>query len=148
MTSSKLTEVLSAFRYRKRNLMIIGGISSNRGKRRHDKIMFTGQLITSSGWPFVSTVLGQMAHLVASIILNSTSISFNNFLPSVLWLVAVVVVVGVAVTVVVVVMDKGYRKVPIANVTLFSSAHLLRENTDSVRSNQRMRPTAPSVPLK
>ncbi|GJV69205.1 hypothetical protein Tco_1484714 [Tanacetum coccineum] len=39
-------------------------------------------------------------------------------------------------------------KVPVANVTLFSSAHLLRENTDSVRSNQRIRPTAPSVPLK
>ncbi|GKB19801.1 hypothetical protein Tco_0853724 [Tanacetum coccineum] len=30
-------------------------------------------------------------------------------------------------------------KVPVANVTLFSSAQLLRENTDSVRSNQRMR---------
>ncbi|GJU10036.1 hypothetical protein Tco_1132432 [Tanacetum coccineum] len=30
-------------------------------------------------------------------------------------------------------------KVPVANVTLSSSAHLLRENTDSVRSNQRMR---------
>ncbi|GJZ11409.1 hypothetical protein Tco_0546168, partial [Tanacetum coccineum] len=27
--------------------------------------------ITSSGWPFVSAVLGQMAHLVASITLNS-----------------------------------------------------------------------------
>ncbi|GJY15965.1 DNA helicase, partial [Tanacetum coccineum] len=39
-------------------------------------------------------------------------------------------------------------RVPVANVTLFSSAQLLRENTDSVRSNQRMRPTAPSVPLK
>ncbi|GJW40578.1 hypothetical protein Tco_0066423, partial [Tanacetum coccineum] len=39
-------------------------------------------------------------------------------------------------------------KVPVANVTLFSSAQLLRENIDSVRSNQRMRPTAPSVPLK
>ncbi|GJW20381.1 hypothetical protein Tco_0031003 [Tanacetum coccineum] len=39
-------------------------------------------------------------------------------------------------------------KVPVANVTLFSSAHLLRENTDSVHSNQRIRPTAPSVPLK
>ncbi|GJT54629.1 hypothetical protein Tco_0989683 [Tanacetum coccineum] len=38
--------------------------------------------------------------------------------------------------------------VPVANVTLFSSAHLLRENTDSVRSNQRIRPTTPSVPLK
>ncbi|GJS58565.1 hypothetical protein Tco_0653349 [Tanacetum coccineum] len=30
-------------------------------------------------------------------------------------------------------------KVPVANVTLFTSAQLLRENTDSVRSNQRMR---------
>ncbi|GJV21902.1 hypothetical protein Tco_1370922 [Tanacetum coccineum] len=30
-------------------------------------------------------------------------------------------------------------KVPVANVTLFSSAQLLRENTDSVHSNQRMR---------
>ncbi|GJW99133.1 hypothetical protein Tco_0180941 [Tanacetum coccineum] len=39
-------------------------------------------------------------------------------------------------------------KVPVANVTLFSSAQLLRENTDSVRSNQRMGPIAPSVPLK
>ncbi|GKF67414.1 hypothetical protein Tco_0197093, partial [Tanacetum coccineum] len=39
-------------------------------------------------------------------------------------------------------------KVPVTNVTLFSSAHLLRENTNSVRSNQRIRPTAPSVPLK
>ncbi|GKD14240.1 hypothetical protein Tco_1198647, partial [Tanacetum coccineum] len=39
-------------------------------------------------------------------------------------------------------------RVPVANVTLFSSAHLLRENTDSVLSNQRIRPTAPSVPLK
>ncbi|GKG37760.1 hypothetical protein Tco_0456983, partial [Tanacetum coccineum] len=39
-------------------------------------------------------------------------------------------------------------KVPVANVTLFSSAHLLRENADSVCSNQRIRPTAPSVPLK
>ncbi|GKB15901.1 hypothetical protein Tco_0849824 [Tanacetum coccineum] len=38
--------------------------------------------------------------------------------------------------------------VPVANFTLQSSVQLLRENTDSVRSNQRMRPTAPSVPLK
>ncbi|GJS75558.1 reverse transcriptase domain-containing protein [Tanacetum coccineum] len=30
-------------------------------------------------------------------------------------------------------------RVPVANVTLTSLAHLLRENTDSVRSNQRMR---------
>ncbi|GJW58480.1 hypothetical protein Tco_0105211, partial [Tanacetum coccineum] len=38
-------------------------------------------------------------------------------------------------------------RVPVANVTLSFSEHLLRENTDSVRSNQRMSPTAPSVPL-
>ncbi|GJY93611.1 hypothetical protein Tco_0509393 [Tanacetum coccineum] len=39
-------------------------------------------------------------------------------------------------------------RVPVANVTLSSSAHLLQENTDSVRSNQWMRSIAPSVPLK
>nr|GEV17358.1 putative reverse transcriptase domain-containing protein [Tanacetum cinerariifolium] len=39
-------------------------------------------------------------------------------------------------------------RVPVTNVTLFSSAQLVRENVDSVRSNQRMRPTAPSIPLK
>ncbi|GKC97935.1 hypothetical protein Tco_1168210 [Tanacetum coccineum] len=81
-----------------------------------------------SGWPFVSAILGQMAHLIASITLNSTrsgvmeitsltqwkifgipitlsrsdSISFGNFLPSVLLWLVVVVVVGVGFTVVVV----------------------------------------------
>ncbi|GKG06779.1 hypothetical protein Tco_0329748, partial [Tanacetum coccineum] len=39
-------------------------------------------------------------------------------------------------------------RVPIANFTLQSSIQLLQENTDSVHSNQRMRPTSPSVPLK
>ncbi|GKC01429.1 hypothetical protein Tco_0987565 [Tanacetum coccineum] len=39
-------------------------------------------------------------------------------------------------------------KVLVANVTLFSLVQLLRENTDSVRSNQRMSPVAHSVPLK
>ncbi|GKA78741.1 hypothetical protein Tco_0785278 [Tanacetum coccineum] len=84
-----------------------------------------------------------------------------------LWLVIIVAVVGVGVGVTVVVViivavvvvveswayafhqDKASSvRVPVANVTLFSSAHLLRENTDLVRSNQRMRPTAPSVPFK
>ncbi|GJQ96171.1 hypothetical protein Tco_0007310 [Tanacetum coccineum] len=121
----------------------------------------------------------------------SSSISSNNFFPSVLlWLVIIIAVVGVGVTVVVVVagivvvvesssvamlmassrvcglkavtfplMLRGWAyafhqdkassvRVLVANVTLFSSAHLLRENTDSVRSNQRIRPTAPFVPLK
>ncbi|GJV69181.1 hypothetical protein Tco_1484690 [Tanacetum coccineum] len=77
-------------------------------------------------------------------------------------LVVVVAIVGVVIVVmiigvVVVVMIRGFSayafhqerrhrlEVPEANVNLSSSAHMLRENTDSVRSNQRMRPTAPSV---
>ncbi|GKD16791.1 hypothetical protein Tco_1205949 [Tanacetum coccineum] len=87
-------------------------------------------LIASSGWSFVSAVLSQMAHLVASITLNSArscvmqsafltqgtvssipiifswggSISPEGFLSSVLlWLVIIVAVVGVGVTVVVVI---------------------------------------------
>ncbi|GJV67114.1 hypothetical protein Tco_1482623 [Tanacetum coccineum] len=48
--------------------------------------------ITSSGWPFVSAVLGQMAHLVASITLNSARS----------YLMIIVAVVGVGVMVVVV----------------------------------------------
>ncbi|GKA58442.1 hypothetical protein Tco_0757630 [Tanacetum coccineum] len=86
--------------------------------------------ITSSGWPFVSVVLGQMAHLVANIIFDSArscvmqstflthrttssipivfnwggSISPEGFLSSVLlWLVIIVAVVGVGVTIVVVI---------------------------------------------
>ncbi|GKF88515.1 hypothetical protein Tco_0259392 [Tanacetum coccineum] len=39
-------------------------------------------------------------------------------------------------------------KVPVANFTFQSSVQLLRGNTDSVRSNQRISPTAPSEPLK
>ncbi|GKG30973.1 hypothetical protein Tco_0423461, partial [Tanacetum coccineum] len=39
-------------------------------------------------------------------------------------------------------------RVPVENFTLQSSVQLLLENTDSVRSNQRMRPIAPSIPLK
>ncbi|GKD82505.1 hypothetical protein Tco_1349344 [Tanacetum coccineum] len=86
--------------------------------------------ITSNGWPFVSTVLSQMAHLVANIRLNSArscvmqsafltqgtvsnipivlswggSISPEGFMSSVLlWLVIIVAVVGVDVTIVVVI---------------------------------------------
>ncbi|GJR36677.1 hypothetical protein Tco_1212361 [Tanacetum coccineum] len=85
--------------------------------------------ITSSGWPFVSAVLSQMAHLVANITLNSArscvmqsafltqgtvssisiifswggSISPEGFLSFVLlWLVIIVVVVGVTVVVIIV----------------------------------------------
>ncbi|GKF23162.1 hypothetical protein Tco_0075484 [Tanacetum coccineum] len=114
-------------------------------------------LITSCGWPFALTVLAQMTHLVANITFASTS-----FLPLVLAIVVAIVgvaVVGVTAGVVVesssvvklslVVIrylhwswayafhqDKASSvKVPVAKVTLFSSAHLLQENTDSVRSN-------------
>ncbi|GJS73836.1 hypothetical protein Tco_0706677 [Tanacetum coccineum] len=93
--------------------------------------------ITSSGWPFVSTVLGQMAHLVASISHDSTrsyvmqsafltqetvssipivfswsnSIRPEGFLSYVLlWLVIIVAVVGVSVTVVVVVESSSVVK--------------------------------------
>ncbi|GKB66445.1 hypothetical protein Tco_0927857 [Tanacetum coccineum] len=124
--------------------------------------------ITSSGWPFVSAVLSQMAHLVASITLDSArsyvmqsafltqgvvfsipivfswggSISLEGFLSSVLlWLVIIVAVVGVGVTVRLRIhQDRASSdKVPVANFTLQSSVQLLRENTDSVCLNQRIR---------
>ncbi|GJU30153.1 hypothetical protein Tco_1173742 [Tanacetum coccineum] len=111
-----------------------------------------------SSWPLVSAVLAQMAHLVANITFASTSIGSTSFLPSVLAI--VVAIVGVAVVVVAAgaVVESSFVvklsfvvtrylhwswayafhqdkassvKVPVANVTLFSSAHLLRENTDS-----------------
>ncbi|GJW85217.1 hypothetical protein Tco_0158362 [Tanacetum coccineum] len=93
--------------------------------------------ITSRGWPFVFVVLGQMAHLVASITLDSArsyvmqnafltqgtvfsihivfnwsdGIRFEGFLSSVLlWLVIIVAVVGVGVTVVVVVESSSVIK--------------------------------------
>ncbi|GJW71107.1 hypothetical protein Tco_0128024 [Tanacetum coccineum] len=104
-------------------------------------------------------------------------ISPNSFLSSILLVVVIIVtvvivmvilivvvvaIVGVVIVVaifgVVVVFDgwayafhqdkASLVRVPVANVTLTSLAHLLRENTDSVRSNQRMRSTAPFVPLK
>nr|GEX58310.1 hypothetical protein [Tanacetum cinerariifolium] len=59
--------------------------------------------------------------------------------------IVVVVIVGVAI---VVTGGQAYAfhqdkaslvRVPVANVTMSSSAHLLRENTDSIRSDQRMR---------
>ncbi|GJT26449.1 hypothetical protein Tco_0906724 [Tanacetum coccineum] len=105
-------------------------------------------------------------------------ISPNRFLSSILLVVVIIVMVVIIVVILVVVtfaivevvivvvvfgivvvvvdgwacafhQDKASSvKVPVANVTLFSLAHLLRENTDSVRSNQRLRSTAPSVPLK
>ncbi|GKB60991.1 hypothetical protein Tco_0917177 [Tanacetum coccineum] len=96
------------------------------------------RLLTSGCGPCISAVLSQMAHLVANITLNSASwggsISPKGFLSSVLlWLVIIVEVVDVTIVVVIIVA---------------SSVQLLQENTDLVLSNQRMRPIAPSIPLK
>ncbi|GKD09498.1 hypothetical protein Tco_1189183, partial [Tanacetum coccineum] len=89
--------------------------------------------IYSSGWPFVSAILGQMTHLVTSITLNSArscvmhsafltqmkasrihnvlswsgSISPKGFLSSVLLWLDIVAVVGVGVTVVVVIVESS-----------------------------------------
>ncbi|GJY39288.1 hypothetical protein Tco_0425652 [Tanacetum coccineum] len=89
------------------------------------------------------------------------NISPDGFLSSILLLMVIIVaVVIVVVTVVLVVVvgegladefhqDKASLvRVPVANFTLQSSVQLLQRNTDSVRSNQRIRPTTPSVPLK
>ncbi|GJV65799.1 hypothetical protein Tco_1476627 [Tanacetum coccineum] len=96
------------------------------------------------------------------------SISHDGFLPSILLLLVIIIVVVIVVTVILSVgpgvlvcssipigwanefhQDKASLvRVPVANFILRSSVQLLLENTDSVHSNQRMRPTAPSVPLK
>ncbi|GKE09100.1 hypothetical protein Tco_1412651 [Tanacetum coccineum] len=112
----------------------MGGIFSIEARDMDTKLLSAlesnNTQITSNGWPFVSAVLGQMAHLVASITLDSArsyvmqsafltqgtvssipivfscggSISPEGFLSSVLlWLVIIVAIVGVGVTVVVVV---------------------------------------------
>ncbi|GKE23883.1 hypothetical protein Tco_1435395 [Tanacetum coccineum] len=53
----------------------MGGIFSIEARDMDTKLLSAPEsnntLITSSSWPFVSTVLGQMAHLVASITLDS-----------------------------------------------------------------------------
>nr|GEW18081.1 hypothetical protein [Tanacetum cinerariifolium]GEW76148.1 hypothetical protein [Tanacetum cinerariifolium] len=92
-----------------------------------------------------------------------SSIGPDSFLASIMLLVVIIVVVVVVggvssiIKLSFVVIGWAYAfhkdkassvRVPVANVTLFSSTQLLRENTDSIRSNQRMRPTAYSVPLK
>ncbi|GKF09575.1 hypothetical protein Tco_0043799, partial [Tanacetum coccineum] len=117
--------------------------------------------VASSGWPLVFVVPGLVTYLVASLTLDSASIRPDGFLRSILLLLVIIVAVAIVVTVilVVVIVGEGWAnefhqdkassvRVPVANFTLQSSVQLLRENTDSVRSNQRMRSTAPSVPLK
>ncbi|GKE43921.1 hypothetical protein Tco_1471205 [Tanacetum coccineum] len=89
-------------------------------------------------------------------------ISLDGFFPSILLLLVIIVAVAIVVMVilvVVVVVGEGWAnelyqdkaslvRVPVANFTLQSSVQLLLENTDLVRSNRRMRPTAPSIPLE
>ncbi|GKB00893.1 hypothetical protein Tco_0828937, partial [Tanacetum coccineum] len=99
-------------------------VETNESKtaRKENRAPIIEDWITSSGWPFVSAVLGQIAHLVANITLNSArscvmqsafltqgtvssisiifswggSISPEVFLSSILlWLVIIVAVVGV-----------------------------------------------------
>ncbi|GJR07608.1 hypothetical protein Tco_0790260 [Tanacetum coccineum] len=78
------------------------------------------------------------------------SISPDNFLPSIMLVVIIVAVVIVVTVIVVVVVGEGWAnefhqdkassvRVPVVNFTLQLSVQLLRENTDSVHSNQRMR---------
>ncbi|GJX15710.1 hypothetical protein Tco_0216542 [Tanacetum coccineum] len=121
-----------------------------------------GLKIVSSGWSFVSAVLGQMSYLVASLTLDSArtyvmqgasftqgtissipiggSISPEGFLLPVLLLVVIIVTVVIVIVILIVVVDDvslilklsaSSVKVPVAYVTLFSSAQWLRENTDS-----------------
>ncbi|GJX26633.1 hypothetical protein Tco_0232929 [Tanacetum coccineum] len=70
-------------------------------------------IITSSGWPFVSAVLGQMAHLIATRVAHKTL--KRGFLSSVLlWLVIIVAVLVlvcyVVVVIIVAVVVVGYGK--------------------------------------
>ncbi|GKA10036.1 hypothetical protein Tco_0689469, partial [Tanacetum coccineum] len=128
--------------------------------------------VAPSGWPFASTVPGLMTHLVASLTLDSTrscvmqgafltqgkassiptvfswggSISPKGFLPSIMLLVVIIVAVAIMIVLVVVVGGGGVSS--IIKLSFVIIVQLLRENMDSVRSNQWMRPTAPSVPLK
>ncbi|GJY91817.1 hypothetical protein Tco_0507599 [Tanacetum coccineum] len=90
----------------------------------------------------------------------SGNISLNGFLPSILLLVMIIVAVVLVVLLVKASsipigwanefhQDKASSvRVPVENFTLQSSVQLLQRNTDLVCLNQRIRPTAPSVPLK
>ncbi|GJV23613.1 hypothetical protein Tco_1376308 [Tanacetum coccineum] len=76
-------------------------------------------VVASRGWSFASAVLGPMTHLIASTTLASANSG---------------VMQGASCTQRKISMDKASSvRVQVANVTLFSSAQLLRENTDSVR---------------
>nr|GEU82988.1 hypothetical protein [Tanacetum cinerariifolium] len=98
-----------------------------------------------------------MSHLVASITLDSARSCVMQVVAMITGINVVVVGVPSIIKLSFVITGWAYAfhqdkassvRVTIANVTLFSSAQLLRENTDSVHSNQQMRLTAPSIPLK
>ncbi|GJS80679.1 hypothetical protein Tco_0730560 [Tanacetum coccineum] len=74
--------------------------------------------VASSGWPFVSTVPGQMTHLVASLTLDSARSCVmqgaflpqgmaSSFLPSILLLVVIIVAVAIVVIMVILVVVVG-----------------------------------------
>nr|GFA50955.1 hypothetical protein [Tanacetum cinerariifolium] len=88
-----------------------------------------------------------------------SGISPDGFLPYILLLVVIIVAVVIVAVIVIVVVGEGWVnefhqdktssvRVPVVNFTLQSLVQLLWENTDSVHSNLRMSPTAPSVHLK
>nr|GEZ32508.1 hypothetical protein [Tanacetum cinerariifolium] len=131
--------------------------------------------ITSSDWPFVSAILGQIVHLVTSITLGSArscvmqsafltqetvsiipivfswsgSISSNSFLPLVLlWLVIIVAVISVGVTVVVVVKSSYVFKrsfVITCPGTIFPCQKLLEFNPGKLSLVQLLQENTDSV---
>ncbi|GJV72273.1 hypothetical protein Tco_1492268 [Tanacetum coccineum] len=63
----------------------------------------TFSFVVSSGWSFVSAILGQMTYPVASPTLDSAGISPEGFLPSILLLVVIIVMVVVVIVILIVV---------------------------------------------
>nr|GEZ57727.1 hypothetical protein [Tanacetum cinerariifolium] len=70
--------------------------------KRHYKLQILF-VVFSSGWSFVSAVLGQMTYLVASLTLDSTSISPEGFLLPILLLVVIIVTIAIVAVILVVV---------------------------------------------
>ncbi|GJW56632.1 hypothetical protein Tco_0103363 [Tanacetum coccineum] len=74
------------------------------------KDMLKAFMVASSSSPFVFAIPGQMTHLVASLTLDSASISPDGFLPSIMLLLVIIVAVAIVVVtvVLVVVVIEGY----------------------------------------
>ncbi|GKA46258.1 hypothetical protein Tco_0739141 [Tanacetum coccineum] len=154
MTMSKLPSLIGMRSILKVASSVIGRILSIKARDMDTKLLLAPKSnntlarrwfrrnvpVASSGWPFVSAVPGQMTYLVASLTLNSASISPEGFLSSILLLVVIIVAVVIMVILVVVVVegwanefhqDKASSvRVPVENFTLLSSVQLLQENTD------------------